>query len=135
MQIPINKRFRFRFHDWLYYSRLPREVSGLLHFLRGAIRRDTTTKLERAIDAYRFRSIRYFKRSALRKIRNQIPSSLWREQKIGWSRYADQLEDPILTRTVVLKAPGENGETDRNSLIQGFFTGASVRPGLRGSSH
>ena len=104
------QRFRFRFHDWLYYSRLPREISGLLHFLRGVIKQDTATKLERAIDGYRFSSIPVFKRRALQQIRNAIPDPCWREQKIGWSRYADQLEDPSLTRTVVLKAPRENGE-------------------------
>jgi glycosyltransferase involved in cell wall biosynthesis len=104
------ERFRFRFHDWLYYSRLPREASGLLHFLRGVVTRDTANKLERAIDGYRFSSIPPLKKYALRKIRSHIPDPIWREQKVGWSRYAEQLEDPALTRTVVLKAPGENGE-------------------------
>lgn len=104
------KRFRFRFHDWLYYSRLPREVSGLIHFLRGIIEQDPATKLERAIDAYRFSTIPAFKKRALQTIRSEIPSPLWREQKIGWSRYAEQLKQPALTRTVILKAPGENGE-------------------------
>jgi glycosyltransferase involved in cell wall biosynthesis len=104
------RRFRFRFHDWLYYSRLPREVCGVLHFLRGAFNRDTATKLERSIDAYRFSSIQGIKSSALQHIQSHIPSSIWRERKIGWSRYANELKDPALTRTVVIKAPGENGE-------------------------
>jgi len=104
------ERFRFRFHDWLYYSRLPREISAALHFLRGKWTRDPAAKLERAIDAYRFSSIGPIKQRALESIRDRTPSPIWREQKIGWSRYAEQLKDPALTRTVVLKAPGENGE-------------------------
>ena len=104
------ERFRFRFHDWLYYSRLPRESAGLLHFLRGAITRDRVAKLERSIDAYRFSSLPPFKGHALRKVRSNIPDPIWREREVGWSRYSNETQDPALTRTVVFKAPGANGE-------------------------
>jgi glycosyltransferase involved in cell wall biosynthesis len=104
------QRFRFRFHDWLYYSRFTREIFGLLHFLRAVASLGTATRLVRAIDAYPFGSIPLIKKYALKKIRGHIPNSIWREQKIGWSRYSEQLEDPALSRTVILKAPGENGE-------------------------
>lgn len=104
------KRFRFRFHDWLYYSRLPREVTGILHFLLGTFQQDPAHKLNRAIATYRFSGVPVLKKRVLKEIKTQIPSPIWNEKKIGWSRYDAHLKETALSRTIILKAPGENGE-------------------------
>lgn len=104
------ERFRVRFHDWLHYSRLPRELIGGLHFVRSKLPGDRVRKLEHAIQAYRFSGLSRIKQSALRAFKKHAPGAIWREQKIGWSRYAEQLKDPALSRSVILKAPGNDGE-------------------------
>ena len=37
-------------------------------------------------------------------------AAIWREKKIGWSRYRQQLASETLTKSLILKAPGANGE-------------------------
>lgn len=37
-------------------------------------------------------------------------AAIWREKKIGWSRYHQQLASEKLTKSLILKAPGANGE-------------------------
>jgi len=36
--------------------------------------------------------------------------AIWREKKIGWSRYRKQLASQTLTKSLILKAPGIDGE-------------------------
>lgn len=37
-------------------------------------------------------------------------AAVWREKKIGWMRYRQQLTSPTLNKSLILKAPGANGE-------------------------
>jgi glycosyltransferase involved in cell wall biosynthesis len=37
-------------------------------------------------------------------------ATIWREKKIGWSRYRKQLASPTLNKSLILKAPGTDGE-------------------------
>ncbi len=37
-------------------------------------------------------------------------AAIWRDKKIGWSRYSSQLASDKLTKSLILKAPGANGE-------------------------
>jgi len=102
---------RVRFHDWLHYSRFPREVLGVLHFLKSKLTTDPVLKIERSIQAYRFSSFSAIRTPALKAFSPIADKPIWREEKIGWGRYTEQLRDPKLTRTVIVKAPsdGEKG--------------------------
>ena len=103
-------RFKFRLHDWLYYSRIPREASGLLAHLRSRLPGDPTTRLQHTIASYRFSRIKPIQDYALEELQESMESPTWRAEQVGWDRYQEQLTDPKLSRTVVLKAPGANGE-------------------------
>ena len=37
-------------------------------------------------------------------------AAIWREKRIGWSRYRQQLSSPVITKSLILKAPGVDGE-------------------------
>ena len=37
-------------------------------------------------------------------------AAIWREKRIGWTRYREQLTSKTLTKSLVLKAPGGDGE-------------------------
>ncbi len=41
---------------------------------------------------------------------NTDQAAIWREKKIGWSRYRQQLASEKLTKSLILKASGANGE-------------------------
>lgn len=41
---------------------------------------------------------------------NTERAAIWREKKIGWSRYRKQLASPVLNKSLILKAPGADGE-------------------------
>ncbi len=41
---------------------------------------------------------------------NTERATIWREKKIGWSRYRQQLASSTLTKSLILKAPGVDGE-------------------------
>lgn len=103
-------KLKFRIRDWLHYSRLPREGSGMLHFLGGMLARDRAAKLERAIASYRFCRFGPIRKRSLATLRRNATDSIWREHRIGWGRYSEQLQSPELNRTVVLKPPGMRGE-------------------------
>jgi glycosyltransferase involved in cell wall biosynthesis len=41
---------------------------------------------------------------------NTERAAIWREKKIGWTRYRKQLSSPTLIKSLILKAPGADGE-------------------------
>lgn len=104
------QRAKFRFRDWLRYSRLPRELLGLSHHLKALLARDPASRANHLLEACRFSTIEPLKRHARTQLRPSLDHPFWREKRVGWQRYAGPLESPALTRTVILKAPGRGGE-------------------------
>jgi glycosyltransferase involved in cell wall biosynthesis len=103
-------RLRVRWRDEMHYSRFSRELLGHLHDFRARLTRDPVRRIESSIQAYRFSSKPKVKSRAIRVFRAWADDRIWWEKEIGWSRYAQQLLAPSLTRSVILKAPDAEGE-------------------------
>ena len=92
------------------YSQLPRELVGAGNMLRGILPGNRGKALMQAVQAYRFARSARIRKPALRRIRRAVGSSLWRDQRVGWSRYDEATIGAPLSRSVVLKEPAEDGE-------------------------
>jgi hypothetical protein len=99
-----------RWKDDLRYSQFPREILGAANFARSLLPGKKAKRLMQAVQAYRFGQLKPIRGAALRRIQKNAEGRMWRDEKIDWSRFAGTLRKPGLTRSVILKAPGENGE-------------------------
>ncbi len=107
----ILQRLKVRLRDDLYYAKLPRELTGRVHALRARFSKAGSARLEHAIQSYRFSNSPSVRKAALRVFREHADNSIWMDEQVGWGRYGAQVRsDPTLTRTVILKPPGQDGE-------------------------
>ena len=83
-------------------------IRAKLGFVRSnATRANLLTRAYRLAESNRIR----------RSLRYDVPTYLfgemrgvWRDEQVGWSRYPRAAESPRINRTIILKAPGANGE-------------------------
>ncbi|NQU11019.1 glycosyltransferase [bacterium] len=106
-------RCRLALTDRLRHSALLWEVSAWWSFLRAALSRDRNQRLLLLAGAYR----RARGRVLVERLENRLrpwlegpEAGTWRQHRIGWSRYARQIAEPVLTKSLILKAPGPGGE-------------------------
>jgi glycosyltransferase involved in cell wall biosynthesis len=83
-----------------------------LHALALAAKSATESAPERKLLALAQAYRRWPNRALRRRLAPWLETDracIWREKKIGWQRYQQQTASPVLTKSLVLKAPG-NGE-------------------------
>lgn len=107
------RRTSIRLKDAAKYSRWTSRLAlagmrAKLSFVRNdAGRANLLTRAYRLAESNRVRkSLRYEVHPYVFGDQREI----WREERIGWARYPRAAESPRINRTIVLKAPGANGE-------------------------
>jgi glycosyltransferase involved in cell wall biosynthesis len=113
--LPFLQRARIRAGDALRYSALAWNASGWAHAASATIARTEAARLERLCAALQRADTPALERFARNRLAAALdtPAGLasWRSTRAGWNRYREPVaRDPALTRTVVVKAPGPNGE-------------------------
>ena len=106
----VFERMMVRLKDDLRYSQCSREMNGVLYFLRSILPGKKGSRLMQFVQSYRFARSPLIRKPSLRRIQKQAESRIWRDEKIDWGRYGQTMKQPHLTRTVILKSPGAEGE-------------------------
>ncbi len=109
------RRMRLVVSDELKHSLLMREVAGWAHFVRGMMTRDPAERGSRLARAQGFASSRRLADFCTRAIHARPgidgAGEVWRRVVKELPRYRELIKErPHLDRSVILKAPGENGE-------------------------
>ena len=109
-------RWRARWRGVLARTRLLADVHAVLLLMRSVATRSRARSLESLLTACRratWRPVRSVLRRRIAPLLQSPASSVWQEHGVGIERYygsfAD-IRDLTLTSSVVLKAPGSNGE-------------------------
>jgi glycosyltransferase involved in cell wall biosynthesis len=96
------------------YSRIVAILLGLGQLARAMISRPLKKRLEKMGDSYRVMVSAHMPQLVEPLLRRFVEdpqrAQIWREQRIGWERYNIDVNNPIVTKGLVLKAPGNNGE-------------------------
>lgn len=118
---PVLDRLRIQARDTARYSPWSRAAAGALHLGRSLLSRNPAVSLEHAVRAYQFSSRAPVKSSALKRICRHLRGpgeeggedlrTTWRQDQVGWERLRQATGgDPAITRTIIVKAPGDDGE-------------------------
>ncbi len=108
-------RLRVRVYDRVRSSRSVSELSAIFLIVQYFARRQPpSTKLPLLTTALRRSNhplVRRTIHSSLKQWLQPPQSDVWRTEKIGWSRYENEIADPLMRKSLVLKAPtsGEKG--------------------------
>lgn len=89
------------------------ELFGLLMLGRALIARSKAARLQHANRAYSLLNTRFLREWAHRLVRPYLNHGdpTWMREQIGWARFSETLRKrPTMTRTVIVKKPGPNGE-------------------------
>lgn len=103
-----------RLREIVQYSKAGREAHAIFRRLQSAVSRSVPFRLHMLNRSYSLTNSPWLRNSIIHKLEpfNEGEQSLvWSGEKVGWSRFDDALKKhPKLSRTIILKAPGENGE-------------------------
>lgn len=99
---------RVRCRGWAYdrvrRSRVLAEASAVLLYALSIGRRAATeTALALLVRALRRTDVRLFRRMLEDDLRPWVGSEIWRTARIGWSRYADEIHNRRMNKSLVLK--------------------------------
>lgn len=100
-------RHRLRYHPALS------EAAALYDTVRFVVARTPERRLPRLARALRRTAVPPLRAWLERRLRRWVVgprAGEWRARKISWDRHRPDLDDPRLTKTIVLKRPGERGE-------------------------
>ena len=118
-KLALLKRWKIKAVDRLRYSTILIELKAILALGKAWAARRAPARLARFSEAYRLTSIRRIEDASLRGIRPSIETGQiadWVEGRSDWRRFAKAFDRPLVNRSLVLKAPGPNGEKGVISL-------------------
>ena len=107
------KRLLIKIRDRITYSRLTNFMRLWLAIVVRLFKQRESVRLDLLMRAYRLAESKGLRKWLDGKIAPYLSGprqSIWREDRIGWSRYSGWLANPRLTRTLILKAPRADGE-------------------------
>ena len=108
------QRIVIKFKDSLRYAASVRELAGWAYWLKGMLAANPVVRLRlmtRAFGMAESRTLEATARKVLMKCVASQPSALWQQVVTAQPRYRDLIrKDPALSRSIILKAPGANGE-------------------------
>lgn len=113
------KRLKIKLRDKLRYSAVAAQIIVAITLLKAFLSRSTQGRLLRFARVFRLTSAASIENSVSSKIRPQIDSgeaANWLASDTGWEQFQRSIDDPCARRSIVLKAPGPNGEKGVISL-------------------
>ena len=105
-------RWKIRLASWARYTWISWELAALLLVLRELVtfpgRSRRLWLLSRSYRRARTWPVRRYLEWRLRPWTRAPRRGIWIQEEIGWSIYYPEIESPLLVKSLVLKAPGEN---------------------------
>ena len=110
----LRVRLKARAYDWLRHAPVVSEAQALSLAARYRLGRQSDSGrlmlLSTALRRTRSGPVRARLERWLKPYVVGPQASVWRAERVGWNRIADELREPALVKCLVLKAPAANGE-------------------------
>lgn len=115
-------RLKIELADRLRYSTAAQRANGLVRLAQAKVTASQSDRLHLLGDAYRILvgagKPQWVEPSVRQYVEDPGKASLWRDQRIGWSRYKIDVNNPVVTKGIVLKAPVS--ERERGVMLLSF---------------